>query len=169
MIDTHGTSHTESQEFDGELNTSAIVKVGVATALVTIAAMVIVWWMLIGLRKLESRQDPAPSALPEAAEKLPPPAPRLEISPPANLEELRKEEAVVLDTPQWHDQAAGTVRLPIDLALDVVARRGLGDAEAPTAETAAPDGAMAPDATAPTSEAPAAAPAPTAPPGGGAR
>lgn len=126
---------------DAELNTKAIVYVGVGTAVVTVVAMVLVWWMLLGLRKLENAEDPKPSALPEAAVRMVPPAPRLEVSPPQSLIDLREREDAVLDAPAWIDQGAGTVRLPIDLALDVVARRGLASAppvEAVPGESAAP-------------------------------
>ncbi len=161
---------------DAELDTKAIVYVGVGTVVVTLISMVLVWWLFQGFKKLEDAQDPKPSALPEAAERMVPPTPRLEISPPQNLKELREKEAAVLDAPAWVDQAAGKVRLPIDLALDVVARRGLGTAPpvepVPGDVAAAPTTASAtgatgePAATAPM--APGASPAPAAPPAGGA-
>lgn len=144
---------------DAELNSKAIVYVGVGTAVVTLVAMVVVWWMLLGLRKLENAEDPAPSALPEAAVRMVPPVPRLEVSPPQNFKDLREREDAVLNAPAWIDQGAGTVRLPIDLALDVVARRGLGST--PPAETVPGDPASAPEgAAAGTTGEPAAAPAP---------
>lgn len=168
------TDHAEKQPpaalaTDAELNTKAIVYVGVGTAVVTIVAMVVVWWMLLGIKKLESAEDPAPSALPEAAEVMVPPAPRLEVSPPQNLKDLRAREDALLDEPAWIDQGAGTVRLPIDLALDVVARRGLPSA--PPAEAAPGDAMAAPEAGAPGEPAAAApeTPASAAAPAGGSR
>jgi hypothetical protein len=154
----------QAEATDSELNVKAIVYVGVGTVVITIVSMILVWWLFQGFRKLEERQDPKPSALPEAAERQVPPSPRLEISPPENLKELREREATVLDAPAWIDQAQGKIRLPIDLALDVVARRGLGEAApaepAPAGgETAAPAGSPA---TAPAASAPANAPAPPA-------
>jgi hypothetical protein len=38
---------------------------------------------------------------------------------------FRAREDEALHQPAWIDQRAGTVRLPIDLAMDVIARRGL--------------------------------------------
>lgn len=166
MTNPHGHSQGQAGEAtDSELNTKAIVYVGVGTVVVTLVSMLLVWWLFQGFRKLENSEDPKPSALPEAAEKLVPPSPRLEISPPENLKELREREATVLDAPAWIDQPQGKIRLPIDLALDVVARRGLGEAApAATAEPAPAGletGATSPDA-APT------APAAPIPPAGGA-
>ncbi|MEP7009408.1 MAG: hypothetical protein ABJC13_03720 [Acidobacteriota bacterium] len=164
MTNPHGHSTDPSGEAtDSELNVKAIVYAGVGTVVVTLVSMILVFWMFQGFKKLEDREDPKPSALPEAAERQVPPSPRLELSPPENLKELRESEATVLDAPSWIDQAQGKVRLPIDLALDVVARRGLG--EAPSAE-AAPTPAETPAAPGTT---PAAADSTAAaPPAGGA-
>lgn len=173
--DTRNAEHAPpaSLATDAELDTKAIVYVGVGTVVVTLVSMLLVWWLFQGLRKMENAQDPKPSALPEAAERQVPPSPRLEISPPENLKELREREATVLEAPAWIDQAQGKVRLPIDLALDVVARRGLG--EAAPAEAPAPDstGAAAGLEAAPAAAVPAPTPAtpaptPAAPPAGGA-
>ena len=169
--DTHHAelAPTASLATDAELDTKAIVYVGVGTVVVTLVSMLLVWWLFQGFKKLESSEDSKPSALPEAAERQVPPEPRLEVSPPQNLQDLRAREAEVLDTPAWIDQAAGKVRLPIDLALDVVARRGLGTA--PPVEPAPADAAADPaaDATgepgATAATPPAAAPA--VPPAGG--
>lgn len=158
------TRHAErapkaSPATDSELNTKAIVYVGVGTVMVTLVSMILVWWLFQGFRKLESAEDPKPSALPEAAEKLVPPAPRLEISPPENLKELRALEQTALDSPAWIDQAQGKIRLPIDLALDVVARRGLGEAAVPEPAEPVPADAATGAVDEPTPVAPAAPPA----------
>jgi len=163
-LGTHGSGGKSDEPVDGELDVKAIVYVGVGTVVVTLVSMLLVWWLFQGFRKLENAEDPKPSALPEAAEKLVPPSPRLEISPPENLKELREREATVLDAPAWIDQPQGKIRLPIDLALDVVARRGLGE-ETPPAEAAAPTAEPGATTAAPTATT---APAPAAPPAGGA-
>ena len=53
------------------------------------------------------------------------PAPRLEVKPGANLAELRAAEDVDLRTYGWIDRNAGTVRIPIDRAMELIAQRGL--------------------------------------------
>ncbi|HXU30216.1 MAG TPA: hypothetical protein VN851_06540 [Thermoanaerobaculia bacterium] len=163
--ETHNAAQAPkaSDATDSELNAKAIVYVGVGTVVVTLVSMLLVWWLFQGFRKLENAEDPKPSALPEAAERLVPPSPRLEISPPENLKELREREATVLDAPSWIDETQGKVRLPIDLALDVIARRGLGEA-APAEPAPVAVEPPAGDMTA----APASAPPAPAPPTGGA-
>jgi len=152
---SHDGSHGAGEEFDRELNLRAIVLSGLFVLAATAVSMLIGWWIFRGLERVEAKRNPAPPAMAEAAEPVTPPEPRLELSPPASLEAVHAREDEILHQPAWIDRAQGAVRLPIDLALDVVARRGL------PAETGA---VTAPPAAAPTAPgAPAAAPAP---PGG---
>jgi hypothetical protein len=53
------------------------------------------------------------------------PAPQLEVDERGQLDKLRIDEAETLSTYDWVDQKAGTVRIPIDRAMDLIAQRGL--------------------------------------------
>jgi len=53
------------------------------------------------------------------------PAPQLEIDERTELNTERLHEEDVLSTYGWVDQKAGTVRIPIDRAMDLIAQRGL--------------------------------------------
>lgn len=53
------------------------------------------------------------------------PAPQLEINERTQLNEVRLHEEQTLSTYDWIDQDAGTVRIPIDRAMDLIAQRGL--------------------------------------------
>jgi hypothetical protein len=53
------------------------------------------------------------------------PAPQLEIDERTELNSERLHEEDVLSTYGWVDQKAGTVRIPIDRAMDLIAQRGL--------------------------------------------
>jgi hypothetical protein len=76
------------------------------------------------------------------------PRPRLEIRPGASLAELRAAEDVDLNSYGWIDRNAGTVRIPIDHAMQLILARGLPDVgagktplslmQARPAETASP-------------------------------
>jgi len=55
------------------------------------------------------------------------PQPRLEVKPGANLAELRDAEDADLNSYGWIDQKAGTVRIPIDRAMQLLVERGLPD------------------------------------------
>lgn len=62
---------------------------------------------------------------PLAGARAPQPAPRLEVSPTAALAELRAREAEALTTYGWMDREAGIVRIPIERAMEMIARDGL--------------------------------------------
>ncbi|HEX4593142.1 MAG TPA: hypothetical protein VH157_02650 [Bryobacteraceae bacterium] len=54
-----------------------------------------------------------------------PPEPRVEEKPYLQLQNLRAVEDHVLNSYAWVAQSAGTVRIPIDKAIDMVAQKGL--------------------------------------------
>jgi hypothetical protein len=54
-----------------------------------------------------------------------PPSPRLQNYPFQDIKELRQNETPLLGAYQWIDRNAGTVRIPIDRAMDLLAERGL--------------------------------------------
>jgi hypothetical protein len=53
------------------------------------------------------------------------PAPQLEVNERTELNDIRLREENTLSTYDWVDQKAGTVRIPIDRAMDLLAQRGL--------------------------------------------
>jgi hypothetical protein len=53
------------------------------------------------------------------------PSPQLEIDERNQLDKIRLNEEQVLSTYDYIDQKAGTVRIPIDRAMDLIAQRGL--------------------------------------------
>jgi hypothetical protein len=53
------------------------------------------------------------------------PAPQLETDERGQLDSIRNNEAQALSSYGWIDQQAGTVRIPIDRAMDLIAERGL--------------------------------------------
>jgi len=63
------------------------------------------------------------------------PSPQLEIDERGQLDKIRIDEAETLSTYDWIDQKAGTVRIPIDHAMDLIVQRGLPVRSASAAET----------------------------------
>jgi hypothetical protein len=64
------------------------------------------------------------SASPARTHSLPP-EPRLQVDETKDLARLRDRENAILNNYGWVDQKAGIVRIPIERAMDIVARRGL--------------------------------------------
>ena len=54
-----------------------------------------------------------------------PPAPRLQVDPQLDLFQKRAQEDAVLNSYGWVDRSNGTVRIPIDRAIELTAERGL--------------------------------------------
>jgi hypothetical protein len=73
------------------------------------------------------------------------PAPQLETDERIQLNKVRLREENTLSTYDWIDKNAGTVRIPIDRAMDLIAQRGLpvrqqaSSAAAPASATPQPE------------------------------
>ena len=67
----------------------------------------------------------APSEATRLAQPVVPPEPRIEVAPYEQLQQLRVKEDHILNTYAWVDKKAGTVRVPIDSAIDLLAAKGL--------------------------------------------
>jgi hypothetical protein len=67
------------------------------------------------------------------------PQPRLETDERGQLNDIRLDEERTLNSYGWVDEKAGTVRIPIERAMDLLAQRGLpvrhGESAAPPAAT----------------------------------
>jgi hypothetical protein len=101
-------------------------------------------------RYLDSREraEKAPRYPLAAGESRPlPPPPRLQNQPFDDVKGLRREEAKLLDHYAWIDKNAGTVRIPVSRAIELLAERGLPHRPAP-ADAPVPAPAL-PSATAP--------------------
>lgn len=60
-----------------------------------------------------------------------PPEPRLQGNPKQEIKDLRADETTILTSYGWLDPAKGTVRIPIDEAIDLVAKKGLPSKPSP--------------------------------------
>lgn len=70
-----------------------------------------------------ARQGAPPQSL-DAARELPP-QPRLQVMPAVDLNQLRARENELLGSYAWVDRQNGVARIPIDQAMDAIARKGL--------------------------------------------
>ncbi|MFL6232571.1 MAG: hypothetical protein ACJ76N_05500 [Thermoanaerobaculia bacterium] len=144
LTDTGGTDRyaTEEQhgivtgEFDREINLRGIVWSGVWLAVVTIVANVLVWWFLRGFQVYDQRHEVPVMPMAAQHKQQPPAAPLLQPENPAddrNLDmlDLRAQEDVQLNRAS---QVGNTLRVPVDVAIDAIAKRGV----APFPATGAP-------------------------------
>jgi hypothetical protein len=107
-------------------------------ALTLAVFLVLVMPVLVGLFKMlkweDSRDLPVRSPLAIVEE---PPAPRLQPVPSLELGEYRQQQHKLLDEYQWIDKQQQIVRIPIDVATELLIKRGLPVAPPPAAGAAA--------------------------------
>ncbi len=121
-----GAEHPATEQFDREISLRGIFWTVAFVAGITVLSAVVVWFILAGFRKVEDRRQPEPSPLLEANRVVPPPEPRLQTAPEVELRHMRAEEDLALYHAGWADRGQGTVRVPIDVAMEMIAARGLG-------------------------------------------
>ena len=97
---------------------------GAGLVAVLITAALTTWMFFDALAAHAKRTDPKVSPL-AATESSAPPEPRLLTKEPEDLAAVRKEEDQVLRTYDWLDRERGVVRIPIERALELVAKEGL--------------------------------------------
>jgi hypothetical protein len=140
----HGHSHEENPAVSYErsdLDIYAVTKFGIGLAIGTVAAVFMMWGLF---HWFENTQDQAVEQLPpsviEARKGLLPPEPRLQSmgtpespsveqgalrSPHVELSKFREAEAMQLQNYAWVDPAKGVVRIPIEVAKELVLKKGL--------------------------------------------
>jgi len=121
--DQHGV---ETGQFDREIDVKGIVKAGLALVVVAVVVHFLIWWLLSGFDKLDDRRDvrltPIETANPQPQDF---PLPRLQTTPEQDLRLIREEEDRLIGRAGWVNQQQGTMRVPVDVAIDVIAARGV--------------------------------------------
>jgi hypothetical protein len=155
MADTSHLRATPPVEGDG-ISYSGIGWFLVVLTLTTLFCQGIVWGMFEFMEYRVNASDPPRAALAPAqgspaienghlaSGAIDPPPPTLLVNEPTVLREFRQAEDKTLSSYAWIDKTAGTVRLPLERAKELVFERGLpiraaaAPAAAAPAKTAAP-------------------------------
>jgi hypothetical protein len=113
------TDHEES-----DVNVRAIFAFGLGLLAVGLVVYLAVW-LLFGFfdRRLATGSPEFPLAIGHEARQ--PPEPRLQVTPREDLDALRAQQRDRLESYQWVDRTAGTVRIPISEAMKLAVQRGL--------------------------------------------
>jgi hypothetical protein len=105
-----------------DLSPRAIAIFGIALAATVIFCLILAVWIFNYLAGREARQDVAPSPL---AKREAPAEPLLQVAAPKDLEGMRAAEEKILSSYDWVNRQAGTVRIPIQRAMQLLAERGI--------------------------------------------
>jgi len=106
-----------------DVNIRAIAGFAIGLVVVAIVIHFALYWLLAYYSKREAELR-EPITYVEPGDE-PPPAPRLQVAPQADLAELRAAEEQALHSYGWIDRDKNIVRLPIDRAMEIIAERGL--------------------------------------------
>jgi hypothetical protein len=114
-----------------DVNVFQITAFGIALLFSCIVVVFAMWAMFDFLFNRENAKNmPNPPSMITDRQKLPP-EPRLQAIPKIELGRLKNNEKQILTTYGWLDQSKGTVRIPIDVAIDIVSQKGLSSKPSP--------------------------------------
>lgn len=115
-----------------DVNVRAILWTGVIIIISAILIHTAVWWLFRLFNRQEAHKGRPPATLVNARRE-PPPEPRLQSYPPADLNEMRAAENSELHTYGWIDRQKGVVHIPIEQAMTLLVQRGLPKTQEPSA------------------------------------
>lgn len=115
---------------------------GGALLLLVAGVLALMWGMLKVMEQHPPAETTKPSAMVDRSAL--PSEPRLQTDPAADMQTFRIWEDSMLTTYGWVDRSSGTVRVPIESAMVMVARRGLPIDQAAAGRAAAEAGKPGP-------------------------
>jgi hypothetical protein len=116
---------------ESDVAIGAIFKIGTGLIILAAAIHVAVWLVFVYLNGREATNPRTQYPLAAGQELRLPPAPRLQITPRQDLQDLRAREDQTLNSYQWVDRSAGMVRIPIAEAMKLTVERGLPVRQSP--------------------------------------
>jgi hypothetical protein len=106
-----------------DLNPRYVGVFGIGLALVLVVAVVVVS-LLIQYKTVQHTMQDTP--IPQLArEREVPPGTRLQVDAQNELRQMRAAEDTMLNSYGWVDKDAGIVRIPVDRAMEILAKKGL--------------------------------------------
>jgi hypothetical protein len=118
-----------------DANTSAVLAF-LAVLFLVLTLILFGTWRLFR-RYAVAEQGPAPAS-PFANVRQIPPGPDLEVNGRADLMKIYAKQQRELETYSWEDRKAGTVRVPIERAMDLLLQKGLPVVSSGAKDEAAP-------------------------------
>jgi len=124
MSDTEPKPGVGYEQTDADVST--LLWWGVILVAVLVLSVLGTWLTFDLLDARARRFDAEHPSLPLAAtDNQIPPEPRLQAHEPEDLRSVRQQEEEVLEGYGWVDQSRGTVRIPIERAMELVVEEGL--------------------------------------------
>jgi hypothetical protein len=106
-----------------DANTGGVLKFLVALGIVLVVSGLVCWGIFRFFSAHDTNQEASES--PFADTRQLPSGPQLQVNPREDWLKFREEQEKSLETLAWENQSAGTVRVPIEEAMDLLVRKGL--------------------------------------------
>jgi hypothetical protein len=120
------TEHTPHLgEFDREIDLRGVLWSGVGLVIVAIVSSLLMWWLLRGFSSYDEKRDVRLTPIETANPQQPPPEPQLQVAPNEDMRQMQERESHDLEHAGWVDRRQGIVRVPIDVAMEVIVARGV--------------------------------------------
>ena len=108
-----------------DINARAVLKAGAGIVLATVGAALLMWFLFNRFAAREAARSPQPARMAASDPRKEPPEPRLQPAPVMDLKSFLAGEEVLLKSYAWVDPQKGVVRIPVERAMELVAKEGL--------------------------------------------
>jgi hypothetical protein len=128
------TDNPNAGHEERDVNVRAVTASGLAIFGLLLVSVFGMWFLFQWLAEKQARLSPPPSAMAQQEGPRLPPEPRLQATPVADFKAIQAAEDKLMNSYGWIDPDKGTVRIPVERALEIVAQRGLPARNAPAPE-----------------------------------
>jgi hypothetical protein len=121
-----------------------VISAGILIGVIAVCQLLLAWWMRQFNREEERLKTLYPMRQEIPVDRFP--NPRLQESPPVDLVDIKREERTRISSYGWADQKKGIARIPVDRAMDILAKKGLPKVAAKPRTPGAPPNTSIPPA-----------------------
>lgn len=105
-----------------DINIVQITGFGIGLLVAFMATVVAMYALFVWFAHREDKVNPANPPAMMSEKQTAPEGPKLQSSPLKEVEEMRENEEILLNSYGWSDQAKGVARIPVAQAIDMVAQ-----------------------------------------------
>jgi hypothetical protein len=118
------SAHSTSPNGSGHEQSEVSVRFIVVSLVVLLIGTFLVAVLVVGIFRFFSHEYQTQESAKQSQQQIPP-EPRIEVEPYKQLLDVHAREDHVLSSYAWVDKSQGIVRIPIDQAIDALAKKGL--------------------------------------------
>jgi len=113
------------EENNRDVDVRAVTKAALGIGALVFGSALLMWLLFGRFAARETRLSPQPELMTASNPRKEPPEPRLQPKPVMDLKQFRAGEEAILNSYGWVDPEKGVVRIPVERAIELVAKEGL--------------------------------------------